>query len=36
MPVDFPNAFSYFLDSIRQDIGFKLAYESKDVIIFGK
>lgn len=35
-PVNLPNAFSYFLDSIHNTPGFHLAYESDDVIILGK
>lgn len=35
-PVNFPNAFSYFLQSIRMDKDFEQLYESHEVIIFRK
>ena len=35
-PVDLPNAFHYFLESMRTDPGFQAVYESDDVIIFNK
>jgi asparagine N-glycosylation enzyme membrane subunit Stt3 len=35
-PVKLPKAFYYFLNSVRHNPGFHLAYESDDVIIFGK
>jgi hypothetical protein len=35
-PVDLPNAFYYFLESMRTDPGFQIVYESDDVIIFNK
>jgi hypothetical protein len=35
-PVDLPNAFHYFLESMRMEPGFQAVYESDDVIIFNK
>jgi hypothetical protein len=35
-PVDFPNAFSYFLTSLQDDAGLTLQYESDQIVIFGK
>ena len=35
-PVQLPNAFRYFLESMRADTGFQAVYESDDVIIFDK
>jgi hypothetical protein len=35
-PVDFPNSFSRFIDSVRMDKDFSAVYETEDVIIFNK
>ena len=35
-PIDLPNAFSHFLESMRADKDFGVAYETKDVIIVKK
>jgi hypothetical protein len=35
-PIHLPNAFYYFLESMRAEPGFQAVYESEDVIIFNK
>ena len=35
-PIDLPNAFNFFLESLHTDPGFRAVYESDSVIIFSK